>query len=663
MIRRWMLGLATMAVLGLAVIGHLGDARAEDGGPSDEAIEDHACLSCHAVEEDGAPLVEAHHLLTVHADLECIGCHEDYEDSHPDEMGTPIGCGACHDDAVEALLESVHAGLLGDDPEDEETTAACVKCHSAHDVFPEKHRKSTLFPLEVPKTCGACHDTQKYADDTHAHSLLAAGLVTAPTCVTCHGGHDVKEGDDATAPMHPSNVSRACGECHVGIYERYAKSIHGTTPRDGEGREPATCTDCHKPHAISRVDGNFKLQTVATCNECHGDRGRTYYATYHGKIAAIGYDDIASCDDCHTAHDILPSSDPLSSVHMDNRVETCARCHEGAHEQFVTYEVHADPDDKEGYPVLYWARVLMRGLILGTWAMWGIHTLLWLIRSLKDRKKIQAHLKPVSGRWYKRWPWSYRAIHLTLVFSFLLLAMTGLPLRFHTAPWASFLFDLLGGSESVRNLHRFGAILTGVYTLAFLVMIGVRFARGEKGLFHGPNSLLPRVEDAKHMGQSLRWFVKGGQPPQFDRWTYFEKFDFIAEVWGVMFIGITGLIMWYPVFFTQFMPGWAVNLAHILHSYEALLATSFIFTMHFFNSNLRPGKFPVDGMFLHGRISEEELKHERPAEYERMRADGRLVTEALPPPNEAQVLRARVIGITLMSIGLVLLFFMVSTLF
>jgi len=165
------------------------------------------------------------------------------------------------------------------------------------------------------------------------------------------------------------------------------------------------------------------------------------------------------------------------------------------------------------------------------------------------------------------------------------------------------------------------------------------------------------------MGQALKYFVKGGEPPAFDRWTYYEKFDFIAEVWGVLFIGITGLIMWFPIFFTHFIPGWGVNLANILHSYEALLATSFIFTMHFFNANLRPGKFPVDTMFIHGRISEEELRHERPAEYARMLAEGRLDAEALPPPNERVMMRARVMGILLMSVGIPLLFFMVSTLF
>jgi cytochrome b subunit of formate dehydrogenase len=288
---------------------------------------------------------------------------------------------------------------------------------------------------------------------------------------------------------------------------------------------------------------------------------------------------------------------------------------------------------------------------------------LWLQRALRERKHIQAALRPVSGRWYRRWPWSYRAIHLTLVFSFLLLALTGLPLRFHDSWWSPTLYSLLGGPASVRILHRIGAVLTFAYALAFVGMIVGRRLRGERGMLRGPNTLLPRMKDLRDIKDNVRWFLKGGPMPRFDRWTYWEKFDFLAEAWGVLFIGFTGLIMWFPIFFTGFLPGWGINLAHILHSYEALLATGFIFTMHFFNANLRPGKFPVDPLFLTGRISEEELRHERPAEYERMRAEGRLESEALPPPNERLQKRARVIGTLLLCVGITLLLLMASTMF
>ncbi len=674
--------------LGLSLGVGVRAARADDE-VTDQTLEDHECLSCHgfAKNEEKAPFVDGRlFLVSVHKDVACTDCHGDYEGNHPQKMAPPESCASCHSDEYDQVKKSVH-GVRFPGPEAPETSPACGACHGIHDVFKPTDRRSHLFPLEVPFTCGRCHANEKdgtptpaserptvdqllstlYADDTHGAALLKAGLVTAPTCVTCHGKHDIRHPEDPAASVNRMNVSKTCGQCHVGIYEHYVESIHGTTPRghpenNANKREPATCTDCHTPHGIERVGLHFKLKIIQTCSRCHGERGRTYKGTYHGHISEIGLGGVAACSDCHTAHDILPSSDPRSSVNPAHRTATCAKCHEGATPRFASYLVHANPDDPKRFPILYYARTIMRDLILGTWALWGLHTLLWLFRAWKDRKRIRAHIEPVSGRWYRRWPWSYRAIHLTLIFSFLLLAMTGIPLRFSEAPWARTVFDFLGGAANCRLLHRIGAALTFAYALAFVVMIAVRLARGERGIFRGPSSLLPRVKDLHDIRANLKWFVKGGHPPAFDRWTYYEKFDFLAEVWGVMFIGITGLVMWFPIFFTDFLPGWGINLANIFHSYEALLATTFIFTVHFFNANLRPGKFPVDPMFLHGRISEEELRHERPAEYERMRAEGRLESEALPPPNERVTERAHIMGILLMSIGLVLVLLMASTL-
>lgn len=604
----------------------------------------------------------------------CVACHGAHE------QGT--GCGDCHEDVYDTVKESMHGPLLGE-PGDKRTTEACMACHgSPHGVPAVGSREAPLYPLNVPGTCGACHFEQangapltseqivqeKYMDDTHGHALVFGGLISAPTCVSCHGGHDVKSHEDPTSPVHPNNVSEDCGKCHVGILEQYRESVHGMTERGhagtrASGKEPATCTDCHRPHGVESADAHFKLQIIETCTGCHEDYGQTYKGTYHGRVSEIGFGGVASCDECHTAHRILPTEDPTSSLSSANRTATCARCHEGATDAFSSYLVHADPMDRESYPVLYWARRLMRGVVFVTWALWGLHTILWLIRALKERKKIREHLKPVSGRWYRRWPWTYRAIHLTLVSSFLLLAMTGLPIRYPEAGWSSVVFTMLGGPENARFLHRTGAVLTFGYAFAFLGMIAWRTLKGERGMFRGPNTLMPRVQDAVDLKANLKWFIKGGDMPRFDRWTYYEKWDFLAEVWGVLFIGLTGLIMWFPMFFTNFLPGSVLNLAHILHSYEALLATSFIFTIHFFNANLRPGKFPIDPMFLTGRISEEELRHERPAEYERMRADGRLESEALPPPNERLVGRARTIGTFLLSVGILLLLAMVYAMF
>ncbi|MHC5011971.1 MAG: cytochrome c3 family protein [Planctomycetota bacterium] len=656
-------------------------------GPCSSAFaeEGNACLECHGDpgQAEGRLVDGDRFARSVHSDMDCTDCHDGFDEyPHAAEEVETAHCAGCHDAAAEAIAGSVHQSLLTEELEDAQTSRACASCHGLHDVFPSDDPDSRLWPLTVPRTCGNCHFDHEgvreeslerllqepYMDDTHGHGLLRAGLITAPNCVTCHGDHDILHSSDPEARVHPNNVSEACGACHGGILQQYRKSIHGMTPRgnpeeNGNHREPATCSDCHEPHGIQAPNEDFKLQVIKTCTQCHAERGNTYRGTYHGRITTMGFADVATCDACHTPHQILPASDPNSAMHPDNRAESCAKCHEGATDEFAAYAVHADAEDKEGWPVLYWARFIMRSIILVTWVLAGAHLLLWLQRALRQRKEIREELKPVSGRWYRRFPATYRVIHFMVVFSFLLLALTGLPLRYSDRDWSKVIFDILGGPESVRFLHRVGGAMTFTYFGVYIVHIMRRLFRGERGLFRGPNSMVPRWKDVQDIKGNFRWFFKGGKQPKFDRWTYWEKFDFWAEVWGVGFIGITGLIMWFPVAFTKILPGWAINLAHVLHSYEALLATSFIFTMHFFHANLRPGKFPLDPLFLTGRISEEELKAERPLEYERMRREGRLESEVFPPPEPRIVRRAYVLGGFLLSLGILLLVLMFTSIF
>jgi cytochrome b subunit of formate dehydrogenase len=148
-----------------------------------------------------------------------------------------------------------------------------------------------------------------------------------------------------------------------------------------------------------------------------------------------------------------------------------------------------------------------------------------------------------------------------------------------------------------------------------------------------------------------RWFFKGGSKPRFDRWTYWEKFDYVAEVGGSFIIGVTGLMLWFPQFFASFVPGSMFNVASLIHGYEAMLAIGFIFTIHFFNAHLRMEKFPVDDVMFTGRLSEEEFKHERGAEYERLAASGELAALRVPPAPKWYRPLAVLAGLTAMAIG------------
>ena len=154
--------------------------------------------------------------------------------------------------------------------------------------------------------------------------------------------------------------------------------------------------------------------------------------------------------------------------------------------------------------------------------------------------------------------------------------------------------------------------------------------------------MVPNRRDLTEFIATLKWFIGLGQRPAYGRWTYWEKFDYFAVFWGIAVIGSTGLSLWFPVFFTRFIPGSFLNVATIIHSDEALLATGFIFTVHFFNTHLRPEKFPMDITVFTGRMPLEELMRDKPREYEALVARGKLEErmEGAYPPIVTRTIRA-----------------------
>jgi len=163
---------------------------------------------------------------------------------------------------------------------------------------------------------------------------------------------------------------------------------------------------------------------------------------------------------------------------------------------------------------------------------------------------------------------------------------------------------------------------------------------------------VPQLQDGIDIWNNFKWFLGMGPRPQFDRWTYWEKFDYWAVFWGMFIIGGSGLLLWFPVFFSNFMPGWMFNIASLVHGEEALLAVGFIFTFHFFNGHLRPDKFPMDVVIFTGRISEHEMKHERAVQFERFAREGRLAGDEAPPPTNEARWFGWVVGGTALALGL-----------
>lgn len=260
-----------------------------------------------------------------------------------------------------------------------------------------------------------------------------------------------------------------------------------------------------------------------------------------------------------------------------------------------------------------------------------------------------------APRYYLRIHLYHRILHGLLMTSFLGLAATGMPLRFNQAAWAVGFAHTIGGFGAILFFHKTFAVLL---TLCFLLHLGyvfhLAFVRGEVGVFWGPSSMVPQPKDFLEMFQHFRWFFGMGPKPRFGRFTYWEKFDYWAVFWGMAIIGTSGYVMWFSSFFARFLPGWVFNIALLIHADEALLAVWFIFAIHFFNSHLRPGKFPLDLVIFTGRVSEEELQEERPAEYECLVKEGGIKAVWVDPPPLWLKNFGRIIGFTVIVTGFLL---------
>lgn len=247
-----------------------------------------------------------------------------------------------------------------------------------------------------------------------------------------------------------------------------------------------------------------------------------------------------------------------------------------------------------------------------------------------------------------------RALHACMVVSFLSLALTGLTLKFSYTSWAVFLSRVLGGFETAGFIHRTAALVMFGTFITHLQDLYRQKKENHKtwmSLIFGPGSMVPNKEDLMEFISTMKWFVRMGERPQYGRWTYWEKFDYFAVFWGIFIIGSTGLTLWFPIFFTKIIPGSFINVATIIHSDEALLATGFIFTVHFFNTHLRPEKFPMDTTVFTGRMSLAELKRDKPREYEELVKSGRLRENLAEPHPEIVVKGIRAFAWIALSIG------------
>jgi cytochrome b subunit of formate dehydrogenase len=634
------------AIAFLAILVPAAAASAAEGEPG-------SCLACHATDaraECAAPpsarLDAALWLASPHKDS-CLGCHPDRERVPHEGKAARVDCAQCHDEAAAKFAKSVHGEVLAKSPAAADAPT-CASCHGTHAILPPGDARSSVHKRNLPDTCGRCHGKETprggrgvgatvgdYRTSVHGVAVLQKGNLKAASCSDCHAAHELRPRRDPKSAIFKMNIPDGCGRCHPAERAAYGKGSHARALARGDMDAPA-CNDCHTEHSV-RAPGDpestvYSL-TVAktTCPSCHNverlarkhglppDRVATYRDSYHGLADRQGSKAAANCGSCHGVHEILPASDPASKVNPANLLATCSQCHADAGPGFVEGAVHAAPDKvkaKAAYAVRLFYWILIPLVVGGMLA----HNLVLFGRFVREK-----HRRRRSERLLVRFRGYEVALHAALAVSFIVLAVTGFALTYPEAAWVEVL-RACGMSEGVRAfVHRAAAVVLVVTALLHVATTAFS-ARGRESL----RAMLPRPRrDLREAAATLAFHLGiRKERPRFDRFDYTMKMEYWALAWGTLLMVVTGAALWFKVGATGLVPRWVVYVAERVHFYEAILAVLAIVVWHLFFTMVHPDEYPMSLTWLDGRITEEEMKHAHPEEYERLKGAGREVVAA-----------------------------------
>jgi len=564
---------------------------------------------------------------SVHSFLSCQDCHPNVKEYQHEPAPQAVSCAQCHAEVERAYSQGLHAQAT---KKGSATAASCLKCHgNIHEILPSSDPQSKVYRTNIPQMCGSCHGVKfvmeasgisaqpffSYRESVHGRAV-EAGSLKAAVCSDCHRSHDVRSAGDPQSPIFKFNVPETCGQCHPAIAHEFNESIHGQALRRGNW-QAAVCTDCHGIHLIKpHIDPTSSVASQAlartTCAQCHegvrlsqeygvaAERVSTYLESYHGLASRLGSTVAANCASCHGIHNILPSSDPRSTISQKNLVSTCGKCHPGASEKFARGKVHFErPITKDIGAVLNnWIRKIYIWLIVVLIGSMLVHNgLVW-------RKKAVA-IRRAQDRPIIRMTSNQRIQHLVMLSSFIILALTGFALKYPN----SWLAWLLGSSETIRRLgHRIAAAV-----MLSLAVYHVGYTLLTKEGWQTFKDFLPRRKDITDLIGNLRYSLGlSSSHPKFGRYGYAEKAEYWALVWGVLVMGVTGLMAWFKVETTSFLPRWAIDVAMTIHFYEAVLATLAIVVWHFYHVIFDPDVYPMNWAWWDGRVSIEWYQKEHP---------------------------------------------------
>ncbi|MBI1943475.1 MAG: cytochrome C [Betaproteobacteria bacterium] len=631
---------ATWVAAGCALLAVTPHFAAAQDKPAAEApaLENSVCLACHgnkgfeAPGPDGKPrdlhVMPEKFAESVHGKRQCVECHTNVTEI-PHAPGTQV-------------------------------RVSCVQCHESLWAKAQQEGKTKEFArLGV-----VIEQINRYMHSIHARPSRQDQSRTNATCYNCHEAHYVYPAGSEGRTEWRLSIPNKCGACHARQREQYATSVHGKAVLEERNAYAAICSDCHTTHDINTPEADStRLIITRNCGNCHADNLATYTQTYHGQVNTLGYAYTAKCYDCHGSHTVKRVADPASQVHPQNRLQTCQKCHKDATAGFVTFEPHATTHDFKRYPYVWLATKFMIALLIGVFLFFWTHTALWFYREYRDRKqgKSRPHVVvdeslQLGAKQYQRFGPLWRLAHLVFALSVMTLVLTGMTVFFADSAWAKTVAAAFGGPKIAAIVHRTAAtIMLGIF-FAHLLYLTMRIGRNWRTFdWFGPVSLVPGWQDLKDIIAMFEWFFGLRPRPVFDRWTYWEKFDYWAVFWGMAIIGGSGMMLAFPATTGSMLPGWTFNVATIVHGEEAVLAAVFLFTVHFFNNHFRPDKFPLDIVMFTGAVPLEEFKREHALEYKRLVDSGQLASYLVDAPSRPMQLGSKILGFTLIGFGLTLL--------
>lgn len=626
------------------------------------------CLVCHGEKEFVLTNIKGEKLESVlkyaesiHGKLiECSDCHTGHKilpaksaKSSVNRQNLTATCGKCHGTIANSYSKSEHGIALRSGFE---YAPSCIDCHGEHSILQITDSQSPVGRKNEIEVCLRCHldspEVQKrmtfsagfiaeYEKSIHGRANKA-GNMKAAICSDCHGAHDEMKASNPNSSVNKFNITATCGKCHNQVTQVFENSVHGEALREG-GEAAPTCTDCHGEHEIiepERKESRVSSANVSreVCGPCHSsvkltekyglssERFSSYEDSYHGLAMQFGSVKAANCASCHGVHDILPSSNPKSKINKANLVQTCGKCHPGANENFTKGKVHVTMERGKGEnDLIYWISSIYIFLIISLIGSMTLHNILDWFRKTKDKYEYRYHTKEPGSLHlegtglYLRMTLSERIQHLGLLTSFFTLVITGFMLKFPEAWWVDWIRNLGGGTIfSLRGLvHRIAAVVMVADSLYHIYYV-IFTQRGRKFIW----DILFKFQDFKDMIQVLKYnlgFSK--RKPKFDRFSYIEKSEYWALVWGTAVMTLTGIALWYE---NQFM-GWFsklfVDVCTTIHYFEAWLAFLAIVVWHIYFVIFNPNAYPMNFAWITGKITEEEMEDEHALELEKIKKE------------------------------------------